>query len=134
MTDIKNLKHFHFWCQKVLPLVYDDSLSYYEVLCKVVNYINNIMSEIEIDETEIKALQSDMTVVKQWIDTFDSFTNEQIEKIIAEYLKVAVFFELTDSGYFVANVPTTWNEIEFTTSGLDTTVAGVDYGHLCLNY
>ena len=25
-----------FYCQKVLPLVYDDSLSYYETICKVV--------------------------------------------------------------------------------------------------
>lgn len=31
---------FRFWCQKVLPQVYDDSLSYYELLCKVVNQIN----------------------------------------------------------------------------------------------
>ena len=38
---MKDLKTFNFWCQKVLPLVYDDSLSYYELLCKVVDYINN---------------------------------------------------------------------------------------------
>jgi hypothetical protein len=31
------LKPFRFWCQKALPLVYDDSLSYYELLCKVVD-------------------------------------------------------------------------------------------------
>lgn len=31
---------FFFMCQKVLPLVYDDSLSYYEVLCKMRDYIN----------------------------------------------------------------------------------------------
>lgn len=134
MDDIVKLKHFNFWCQKVLPLVYDDSLSYYEVLCKVVDYINKIMTELELDECYIKTLQDEMAIVKNWIETFDSFTNEQIEKIIAEYLKVAVFFELTDTGYFVANVPTTWNDIDFKTSGLDTTITGVDYGHLCLYY
>lgn len=32
-----------FWCQKVLPLVYDDSLSYYEVLCKVSEKINELV-------------------------------------------------------------------------------------------
>lgn len=32
-----------FWCQKVLPLVYDDSLSYYELLCKVTNKINELI-------------------------------------------------------------------------------------------
>lgn len=33
---------FRFWCQHVLPLVYDDSLSYYELLCKCVKYINGL--------------------------------------------------------------------------------------------
>ena len=32
----------HFWMQKVLPLVYDDSLSYYEVVDKLVHKINEI--------------------------------------------------------------------------------------------
>ena len=35
-----------FWCQKILPLVYDDSLSYYELLCKIVNAINEIIESI----------------------------------------------------------------------------------------
>ena len=38
-----NVKRIRFWCNKVLPLVYDDSLSYYEVLCKVVAKINEII-------------------------------------------------------------------------------------------
>ena len=31
---MNNLSPFRLWCQKVLPLVYDDSLSYYELLFK----------------------------------------------------------------------------------------------------
>lgn len=41
MKFIKNL-----WCQKVLPLVYDNSLSYYEVLCKLKAKINEIIEWI----------------------------------------------------------------------------------------
>ena len=37
------MKSVRFWCYKVLPLVYDDSLSYYELLCKLVNKINEII-------------------------------------------------------------------------------------------
>lgn len=37
------INKLRFYCQKVLPLVYDDSLSYYEVLCKVVNKINELI-------------------------------------------------------------------------------------------
>ena len=40
-------KPFRFWCQKVLPLVYDDSLSYYELLCKVVDYLNKNMEDVK---------------------------------------------------------------------------------------
>ena len=62
------LKHFRFWCQKVLPLVYDDSLSYYEVLCKVVNYINALIDQDKIFADEIDALKTEMSVVKAWVD------------------------------------------------------------------
>ena len=47
-----DLKPFRFWCQKVLPLVYDDSLSYYELLCKVVKYLNDTMTDVN----ELKTL------------------------------------------------------------------------------
>ncbi len=38
--DFLTFKHekFNFWSNKVLPLVYDDSLSYYEVICKLAQY------------------------------------------------------------------------------------------------
>ena len=37
---------FRFWCQMTLPIVYDDSLSYYELLNKVVLYLNNTISDV----------------------------------------------------------------------------------------
>lgn len=37
-----------FYCQKVLPLVYDNSLSYYEVLCKAVGKLNEVINVINI--------------------------------------------------------------------------------------
>jgi hypothetical protein len=55
------IQNFKFWCQKVLPLVFDDSLSYYEVLCKlssklneVINSQNAIVNEMEHFEEVIK--------------------------------------------------------------------------------
>lgn len=34
------------YCQKVLPIVYDNSLSYYEVLCKLTGKINELIDII----------------------------------------------------------------------------------------
>lgn len=33
-----------FYCQKILPLVYDDSLSYYETICKVAAKLNEVVN------------------------------------------------------------------------------------------
>ena len=34
----------NYWCNKILPLVYDDSLSYYEVLCKTSAKLNEVIT------------------------------------------------------------------------------------------
>lgn len=49
---------FRFWCQKVLPLVYDDSLSYYELLCKVVDYLNKTMEDVDTAVQDVENLNS----------------------------------------------------------------------------
>lgn len=40
-------KHFKFFCQTVLPIVYDDSLSFQELLYKMIRYINGMKDDIE---------------------------------------------------------------------------------------
>lgn len=52
----KYIKNFRFFCQKVLPLVYDDSLSYYEVLCKAINKLNEIGGITNINSDSIENL------------------------------------------------------------------------------
>lgn len=37
------LNKLRFWCNKIIPLVYDEALSYYEVLCKVAHKINELV-------------------------------------------------------------------------------------------
>lgn len=52
------LRPFRFWCQKVLPLVYDESLSYYELLCKVVDYLNKTMEDVDQMITDMGEFQT----------------------------------------------------------------------------
>ena len=56
---------FKFWCQKVLPTVYDDSLSYYEILCKVVNYLNEVIKNVD-------GLNEDITTMYSSFDELQS--------------------------------------------------------------
>lgn len=127
-----NLKSFRMWCQKVLPLVYDDSLSYYEVLCKVVTYLNNVIEGTNGVIDDVEELKNDLATVQNWINNFDT---KYAEKIIAQYIATMVFFGLTDSGYFVAYIPENWESIKFGTTGLDVDAPiQPEFGHLVLLY
>lgn len=54
--------------------------------------------------------------------------------LLASLVK-GVYFGLTDSGYFVAYIPDTWDDITFKTTGYDYTDPVVsEYGHLALLY
>ena len=54
--------------------------------------------------------------------------------LIGEMVKT-VFFGLTDSGYFVAYIPDSWEDITFKTTDYDINIpAQPDFGHLVLLY
>lgn len=83
---MKYIHHLRYLCYKVLPLVYDESLSYYEVLCKVVAKLNeviNVTNELEdvIDDKVKEYLESDefKALVRSFIKSLEdaiSTTNE----------------------------------------------------------
>ena len=50
----------HPYCQKVLPLTYDESLSYYEVLCKLRTKINEVIDVFNSYEEIIKTLEQEV--------------------------------------------------------------------------
>lgn len=56
---------FRFWCQKTLPLVYDESLSYYELLCKVVNYLNETSGNVNMLIDAVNGLERDVAEIKE---------------------------------------------------------------------
>lgn len=65
---------------------------------------------------------------------FERWMNENALEIVGSMVK-NVFFGLTDSGYFVAYIPDSWDDIIFHTTGWDIeTELMPDYGHLVLSY
>lgn len=71
-----------FWSQKVLPLVYDDSLSYYEVLSKVVAKLNEIIMFVQTTVVDdIKKLISQYFVDLAYNESTETinFTMEETE-------------------------------------------------------
>lgn len=79
MGAYKELKPFRFWCQKVLPLVYDDSLSYYELLCKVVDYLNKTMEDVDTLHTDVENLYTAYNQLQSYVNNYFSTLDVQQE-------------------------------------------------------
>lgn len=134
MYDALRIERFKFYCQPVLPLVYDDSLTYYEVLCKVVDYLNKVIDN-ENDMTEylkqmgitVNQLQEDVKYLKEelekvkngdyvslYLDSIIKWIDENIQELVARIVKY-VFFVINDNGHFMACIPYAWDFITFDT-------------------
>lgn len=104
------------------------------------DWILRKMEELAISFEELKKLVNDLDSnlseqIKELQDWINAFDNEYIEEVIQKYIQTAIFFGLTDSGYFVAYIPDTWDDIRFGTTGYDTIVPiQPEYGHLVLDY
>lgn len=85
----KSLTKFKFWCQKVIPLVYDDSLSYYEVLCKIRDYINEIIDNMDSLLETIEGLEERLSTAEGEIDDIQEALenlSETVVNIVKNYI------------------------------------------------
>ena len=93
--DFAHLGYFKYWCQKVLPCVYDDSLSYYELLCKVSKYLNDTVEVVNLHSDAITELQE---MLARWLE--GDFTDEILAaaedyfaQVLGDYVTEEVFNE-----------------------------------------
>lgn len=123
LGNYTDLQPFRFWCQKVLPLVYDDSLSYYELLCKVVDYLNKTMEDVGVLEGDVTGLHeaykklqgyvndyfSTLDVQKEINNKLDAMTeNGTLSNLISVYVKTSPQYatntsEMTDKTVLYIN-------------------------------
>lgn len=94
------------------------------------------IEEHQKEYEELKALY-DQIISGDFPESMESALKDWVVEnsvsIIGELIK-SVFVNLNDEGYIVFYIPESWEDITFGTTGLDTFPAGVDYGHLTLNY
>ena len=77
--NYKELQPFRYWCHKVLPLVYDDSLSYYELLCKVVDYLNKTMEDVDTLHEDMTNLHTAYEELQNYVNSYFSTLDVQEE-------------------------------------------------------
>lgn len=94
------IRPFFFWCNKVLPLVYDDSLSYYELLAKVVNQLNKVAEQSNKTSEGLQALAQ---YVNDYLtsDEFKAYIEEELDKMAEDGTLNAMLSEISNSTKFI---------------------------------
>lgn len=98
---------FAFWLQKTQPLVYDDALSYYEVLCRISAMLNQLIKQVN-DLTDAQK-----QFIKDATDLLNKIINEW-NNIVTEWNSIIDQWN---------NIVTEWNNIVTEWNGMKTTWA-----------
>lgn len=76
---------FAFWLQKTQPLVYDDALSYYEVLCRISAMLNQLIKQVnDLTDAQKKFIEDATKLLNQIISEWNSIV-DQWNNIVTEW-------------------------------------------------
>lgn len=81
MDTVSMLNKMRFYCQPILPLVYDESMSYYETLCKVVGQLNTTGDAVN-------KLNEGLTGEIADRQAADAMLDERLKEIEEEYKRI----------------------------------------------
>lgn len=96
---LKSLRPFVFWAQTTLPTVFDDSLSYYEVLTKLTKMVNTLLENTDTTEANVEALATAydelQTYVNDYFENLDVTT--EIDNKLEEWRDAGIIDNMVDS-------------------------------------
>ncbi len=124
---------FRYWCQTVLPLVYDDSLSYYELLNKMVIYLNNCIKDVSTVESNLDEARASFVELNEAVNTKYDELKTSNENLTTAYNEFYNWFDTLDVQDEVDNkldalvedgtIPNMVEEIVNTSTSIQQTIA-----------
>lgn len=112
-------------------------IKHFNEFIESINSIDGWIEQHEKEYNDLKKIIDDFNNGKftdEFINSLNLWINDNIVDLISYAIK-NVWFGLTDSGYFVAYIPDSWNDIIFNTIGYDIDIEdSANYGRLVLSY
>lgn len=138
----KSIDWLYNWCAGLIPSVYDESLSYYEQIAKVLSVLEEVIKHLGETDANAEELKRLYYSLKEQFDAFvdggfeeyyeallRAWIDENAPSIVKDMLLTGLFFGLTSDGYFCAYKPSTWEDVQFDTGAIYGTE---EYGRLIL--
>ena len=91
LKPYKQLGPFRYWVQKVLPVVFDDSLSFQELLAKMVDYLNTMSENVSDQQDNVETLHQAFLQMQEEFNDLDADFSQlqgnftQLESFVNNY-------------------------------------------------
>lgn len=94
------IRPFKGWCANAFPSfpsVYDDSMSYYQLLCKIMYKIEEIISQSNNNESNINILEEKLKELKEYVDNyfksvdFQTYVNNKLNEMAEDGTLTSLF-------------------------------------------
>lgn len=135
LKKTEKMGYISYWCQKVIPLVFDDSLSYYEAICKFMQKLNEVIKALNNNALCIDELQDKYIILQKNFDTLE----EEWKAFQTKITKQQTDFETTINDEFnsfktyVENYLDNIDVASFVNTKIDEMVASGEFNTLIEN-
>lgn len=144
MAYMDAVSRLRYWCQTVLPAVYDDSLSYYELLCRISSKLNELITkDNEVGEVlgatveQVEQMQKLLEEIRDgkyadlYIDQLAAYIDRNLVNFVARLAKYVfpTFYYDGECWRFALDIPETWEYLNFSWIFVDDLT-----WHICLDY
>lgn len=123
----------HIFIPKIVPLVYDDTLSYYEFVCKLLNKVNEAIEALNALGIRVDALEAAVAELQSIVEQFDSRITQNETDIATLQSNVTTINNaietingaITTINNTIEGQQADINNIEDAISGINTTISGI---------
>ena len=81
------INDFWKWCNTTIPTIFDNSMSYYEFLCKMAGALKSLADEVKSDEKDIDANKKAIEMLREQLNNLDIAPEVEaaLQKMLEEY-------------------------------------------------
>lgn len=129
---VDKLRHIQFKCYKILPAVYDESLSYYETLCKCIANVNDLIDNTNILIDNVNLLNNSVielndrvSVVENNMQGFEDRINQRFIELQQE-IESRVDDKLSEVDLKLVDVDNKLHEVDLKLDDVDARITALE--------
>lgn len=88
-----------YYCQKILPTVYDDSLSYYEAICKQSKAILDLAKNLDLTNEQISSLKESLSELETTLKDYTDSQAKHLYDLIVNLTDSSLDWDVTKGIY-----------------------------------